>query len=348
MTEPAGIDTSMRSVAVTVPSGDPVAGRSSGLSGVAGMLGMAGMVTCAHRGASARAPENTLAAFAAAADLGADTVELDVRRTRDGHLVALHDATLGRTTDVARVYPERAGDPVHTFSLAELRRLDAGAWFGAAYAGERVPTLTEAMDVLAARGLGLLLEVKEPTRYPGMARQLAAELRDQHPDWLRSAAGRLTVESFDWHFVLDLRAALPRVSVGLLGTPDRRALARYAGHTDQVNPSSGDVTPDYVEEIHQYGMAVNAWTVDDEAELARVVGAGVDGIITNHPDRARAVVRDSAAAGRRSCPGRCGGGCAGHGPGHGGDRLTALSGHGDAGDAGWSGTQRRRADRTGA
>jgi len=254
------------------------------------------VICYAHRGASGHAPENTLAAFARAADLGAHAVELDIRRTLDGHLVVLHDPTLVRTTDVATVYPERATDPVESFTLAELRRLDAGAWHSAGYAGEPVPTLAEAMDLLAERGLGLLLEAKEPARYPGMAGQIAHALRTLQPRWLRmAAAGRLTVESFDWDFVRELRAVLPRVSVGLLGAPGVDALAGLAGFADQINPQHTQLTAEYVESVHQYGMAVNVWTVDEPADLARVLNAGVDGVISNCPDRLAGVVQTTGA-----------------------------------------------------
>jgi glycerophosphoryl diester phosphodiesterase len=243
------------------------------------------VVNYAHRGASGYAPENTLAAFGLAAELGAQAVELDVRRTLDGALVVLHDATLERTTDAAARFPDRAPWAVGSFTLAEVRTLDAGSWFDARFAGERVPTLAEAMDVLADRGLGLLLEAKAPDQYPGMAGQIGHQLRAAYPQWLRAAAaGRLTVESFDWEFVRELRTILPRVSVGLLGAPEPAALPAFAGFVDQINPHHTAVTADYVEQVHQLGMAVNAWTVDDPAEQAAAVAAGVDGVITNRPD----------------------------------------------------------------
>ncbi len=244
------------------------------------------VVSYAHRGASGQAPENTLAAFAHAARLGAQAVELDVRRSLDGHLVVLHDRTLTRTTDVARVYPDRAGHPVELFTLAELRRLDAGSWFDHRFAGERIPTLTEAMDLLAAYDLGLLLEVKTPDAYPGMAGQLAHCLRAAFPRWLRPAtAGRLTVESFQWGFVRQLRDMVPRVPVGLLGAPEVDRLPALAGFVDQINPAEPDTTEEYVARVHQFGMAVNVWTVDEPESLRRVLAVGVDGVISNHPDR---------------------------------------------------------------
>ncbi|BFO20579.1 hypothetical protein SHKM778_69670 [Streptomyces sp. KM77-8] len=122
----------------------------------------------AHRGASAYAPENTLAAVDKAAALGVDWVENDVQRTRDGELVVLHDDSLQRTTDVEEVFPDRAPWKVSDFTAAEIARLDAGSWFDAAYAGARVPTLEQFVHRVEAHGQKLLLEIKNPQLYPGI------------------------------------------------------------------------------------------------------------------------------------------------------------------------------------
>lgn len=252
------------------------------------------VVNYAHRGASGLAPENTMAAFEAAAFHRAQAIELDVRRTGDGHLVVLHDPTPARTTDVAELFPERAEAPVRDFTLAELRRLDAGGWHDPRFAGERIPTFGEAMDLIAERGLRVLLEVKTPGEYPGIAEQLAAELRSSYPGWL---SGQMVVQSFDWEFMRALRSLLPRIQVGLLGAPDVAHLAGYAGFVDHVNPPRSAATAEYVESVHQWGMAVNAWTVDEPEHMASLIANGVDGIITNRPDlltEALAVAPDTA------------------------------------------------------
>lgn len=125
----------------------------------------------AHRGASAYAPEHTLAAYRLALDQGADFVEQDLAATRDGVLICLHDPTLERTTDVEQVFPDRfkeingrrqwfAGD----FTLDEIKRLDAGTWFGPAFAGARVPTFQEAIDLVRGKA-GLFPELKAPELY---------------------------------------------------------------------------------------------------------------------------------------------------------------------------------------
>ncbi|XVQ85108.1 glycerophosphodiester phosphodiesterase family protein [Microbispora siamensis] len=114
-----------------------------------------GPLVVAHRGASAYAPENTVAAFELARHRGADMFELDVQETGDHHLVLMHDTTLGRTTDAEEVFPGRAPWRVGDLTLAEIRKLDAGSCFSRKYAGEAVPTLGEALR--AMRGSGVLL-----------------------------------------------------------------------------------------------------------------------------------------------------------------------------------------------
>ncbi|MFE3449684.1 glycerophosphodiester phosphodiesterase [Nonomuraea sp. NPDC059194] len=232
----------------------------------------------AHRGASAYAPENTLAAFELAEDLNADLFELDVQETRDHELVLMHDTTLARTTDVESVFPGRAPWRVGDFTLAEIRRLDAGSWFDGGFRGERVPTLGEALREMNGSGLGLLLEVKEPHLYPGIEGRVADELR--RTDWW----SRLVVQSFDWGSMRAFHRLMPEVQVGLLGTPPTRDLARLAAFADQINPPYQDLSAAYVRRVHGRGMEVFAWTVDDPDDMRRMISYGVDGIITNKPD----------------------------------------------------------------
>jgi glycerophosphoryl diester phosphodiesterase len=232
-------------------------------------------INVAHRGASAYAPENTVAAFRLAARQGADMFELDVQETSDHRLVLMHDTTLARTTDVERVFPGRAPWRVADFTLAEIRKLDAGSWFGDD--AEPVPTLQEALQAMRGSGLGLLLEIKSPRLYPGIEARVARELR-------RSWSGGLAVQSFDWGSMRRFARTMPEAPIGLLGTPSAGELPALAEFADQINPPHGDVTRDYVESVHDLDMAVLTWTVDDAATMRRMIASGVDGIITNRPD----------------------------------------------------------------
>jgi glycerophosphoryl diester phosphodiesterase len=258
--------------------------------------GDAAPLVIAHRGASAYAPENTLAAVDKAAALGIRWVENDVQQTRDGELVILHDDNLRRTTDVEEVFPDRAPWKVKDFTAAEIARLDAGSWFGPAYAGARVPTLEQLVNRVERRHQKLLLEIKNPELYPGIERQTLKVLSNE--GWLDRShlAGRLIVQSFDPDSVRTVHELKPAVKTGVLGTPSVSDLLDYAGFTDQINPSYGSLSPAYVASVQAFSgphgrpMQVFAWTIDDAAAARRVAAYGVDGIITNRPDVVREAV----------------------------------------------------------
>ncbi|MER7503444.1 glycerophosphodiester phosphodiesterase family protein [Nonomuraea pusilla] len=261
--------------AATVAAGPATAAHSGTVTAVA------------HRGASAYAPENTVAAVELAAAQGADVVEVDVQETRDHQLVLMHDTTLTRTTDVESVHPGLSPWRVADLTLAQIRRLDAGSWFGRQYAGQRVPTLAEVLDVAGDAGVRLLVELKEPRLHPGVEERLAAELR-RDPAWLRD--GRLVVQSFDWASMQTFHRLLPGVPVGLLGRPPTGRLAELAGYADQVNPPYETLSAEYVKLVHQAGPRVFAWTVDSPDAMRRMIAYGVDGVITNRPRVLREVL----------------------------------------------------------
>ncbi|MFE0731845.1 glycerophosphodiester phosphodiesterase [Streptomyces antibioticus] len=250
----------------------------------------------AHRGASAYAPENTLAAVDEAAARGVVWVENDVQRTKDGELVVIHDDSLRRTTDVEEVFPDRAPWKVADFTAAEIARLDAGGWFGPAYADTRVPTLKEYVDRVERNHQKLLLEIKNPALYPGVEAQTLKLLSNE--GWLdpRHLSGRLIVQSFSADSLRTVHDLKPAVRTGLLGTPPVAELPSYAGFADLVNPSHTTLSRSYVDAVHAltgpHGrrMEVFAWTVDDAPAARTVAGYGVDGIISNRPDVVRRAV----------------------------------------------------------
>lgn len=249
----------------------------------------------AHRGASAYAPENTLAAVDEAAELGISWVENDVQRTKDGELVVLHDDNLKRTTDVEQVFPDRAPWKVKDFTAAEIARLDAGSWFSPAYAGARVPTLEQFVDRVELRHQKLLLEIKNPDLYPGIERETLKVL--DNADWLdpHHLANRLIVQSFGADSVRTVHELKPAVKTGFLGTPPTADLSGYATFADQINPSYSSISKGYVASVHTFTgphgrpLEIFTWTVNDADTARLVAGYGVDGIISNNPD----VVRDA-------------------------------------------------------
>ena len=247
----------------------------------------------AHRGASGQAPENTLAAVRRAVELRVDRVEVDVQRTKDGVPVVIHDTTLARTTDVRRVYPRRAPWLVGDFTLAEIQRLDAGGWYSPAFAGERVPTLEEVLQVLDPSGTGLLLEIKSPALHPGLAVDVASVLTSR--GIARGAGAPVTVQSFDHAVVRWHKQLVPDVPVGALGAPLTADLGRLATWADEVNPVHWSVTDRFVEAAHRHGMRCHPWTVNRPVHMRRVLGLGVDGVITDRPGVLRKVLADGDA-----------------------------------------------------
>jgi glycerophosphoryl diester phosphodiesterase len=163
-------------------------------------MGIPHPAVIAHRGASFDAPESTAASYKLARDLGADYLEMDLQRSKDGVLFALHDNNLQRTTDVATKFPERKDSPATEFTLAELKTLDAGSWFNTAYpdrarpsyAGLKILTLDEIIDIAQGSPLhkpGLYIETKEPKQFPGIEHDLKEKLQDR--GWLSPAGSKL-------------------------------------------------------------------------------------------------------------------------------------------------------------
>lgn len=246
----------------------------------------------AHRGASAEAPENTLAAVRRAIARDADLVEIDVQRSKDGALVVMHDTTLARTTDVRRVFPGRAPWLVGDFTSDEIARLDAGGG-SEQYAGERVPTLEQVVDVVRHSRTGLLVELKATALHPGLAADVATALH-RVPGYVDDAVaqGRLVVQSFDHDAMRHHKKLAPSVPVGALGTPTKPELGALATWADYVNPVHWSARPAYVEAVHRHGMRCHVWTVNRPAHMRRALDLGVDGVITNHPGRLRRLVDD--------------------------------------------------------
>ncbi|MFI0740557.1 glycerophosphodiester phosphodiesterase [Streptomyces sp. NPDC021100] len=246
-------------------------------------------LTIGHRGVPVQAPENTLASIDRAARLGVGWVENDVQRTKDGKLVVIHDTTLTRTTDAKKRFPDRAPWKVGDFTLAEIRKLDAGSWFDRRFAGERVPTLDGYLRRVDHNRQKLLLEVKAPELYPGIERQLVAELR--RTGWLdrRHVGGRLVVQSFNAASLRAFHGLRPDVKTGFLGAPKPAELRDYATFADQINPDHTKVNAAWVRSVHgvrgPHGrrLEISAWTVDDPGRAVALAHLGVDAIITNAP-----------------------------------------------------------------
>ncbi|WP_310728332.1 glycerophosphodiester phosphodiesterase family protein [Streptomyces sp. N2A] len=254
-------------------------------SGARAGPGTPAAMVIAHRGASRYAPENTLAAVDAAHRRGLIWVENDVQRTKDGRLVVIHDTTLKRTTDAAKMFPGRAPWRVGDFTAAEIARLDAGSWFGKRFAGERVPTLADYLRRLDRNGQRLLLEIKSPKDYPGIEAQVVRELRSH--GWLDRdhVRSRLVVQSFRVATVKTVHALVPQVRTGILGAPDVRKLVAYARFADQINPRASALSSRWLAAVHRlrgpHGrpLQVYAWDVAENTNARAVRARGIEGVI---------------------------------------------------------------------
>lgn len=197
---PATFSKSALLLGVLLGLGQAQAATEPSPTALATRLGIPHPAVIAHRGASFDAPESTAASYKLARDLGADYLEMDLQRSKDGVLFALHDNNLQRTTDVATKFPERKDSPATEFTIAELKTLDAGSWFNTAYpdrarpsyAGLKILTLDEIIDIAQGNPLhkpGLYIETKEPKQFPGIEHDLKEKLQDR--GWLSPAGSKL-------------------------------------------------------------------------------------------------------------------------------------------------------------
>jgi glycerophosphoryl diester phosphodiesterase len=231
----------------------------------------------AHRGDSAHRPENTLASFVGALEVGATLVELDVQLTGDGHVVVIHDPTLDRTTT-------GRGD-VRRLTLAEVRAVSAGYpdRFGSAYGGERVPTFGEVLALLRDRARALV-EIKTESVTDDAEGGIEARVADE----VRRAgmADEVALISFDHRAVLRLRSLAPEIPRGRLfgrTTPDEvLAHAREAG-CDIVMPHKSQLGDELAERVHAAGLKLATWVIDEPEELKGLARFGLYGVGSNRP-----------------------------------------------------------------
>jgi glycerophosphoryl diester phosphodiesterase len=231
----------------------------------------------AHRGASACAPENTMAAFRRAVELGARFIETDLHLSRDGKIVAIHDDTLERTTNGHGL--------VRDHTVKELRELDAGSWFAPAFAGEYVPSLEEILELAGHADLSLYLEIKGGSGY-GIERALAAALHER-----REAHG-VVVLSFEPRALEQVHQLDRVLMTGLLFEDSKMDVVERAVKIGarQLAPRGDHVTPELVARAHFHGLQVVTWTINEPEQMRALTAAGVDGIMTDYPDRLVAVV----------------------------------------------------------
>jgi glycerophosphoryl diester phosphodiesterase len=270
----------------------------------------------AHRGASGYAPEHTMVAYQLALDQKADFVEPDLAITRDGVLICLHDDSLERTTNVEELFPDRYSREItgrdgakqwlaNDFTLAEIKRLDAGSWFNPKFAGVRVPTFEEMVSLVRGKA-GLYPELKSPPLYTKRGVDMVKVFVDavrkhglDRPESLRTTP--MIIQSFDEASVRRSASELPVIPRVFLTSDDKdvagprlRELARFASG---IAPEKRVIErhPDMVGRAHAAGLTVTSWTfrADDKiafpsvrAEMAHYLYTlGIDALFTNNPDQ---------------------------------------------------------------
>lgn len=240
----------------------------------------------AHRGDSHAAPENTLPAFAKAIDEGADAVELDVRCTRDGHLVVLHDRTLRRTTNVERVLPSLKNKRVNSLSLAQIKRLDAGSWKARKFTGTRVPELSDVLNLVSSDpDARVQVELKVSKAYPNLCRgytraRLIRHVAREFDNAGLLGNGRAAITSFNVKLLTSFQRAQPEVAANALyfaqDVPSASGLKKLAAKgirsvSIQYGANGSVFTATYRSAAARHGIRLTAWTLNDRNKLYRAV-----------------------------------------------------------------------------
>lgn len=235
----------------------------------------------AHRGASAISPENTMIAFKRAIEMGVDAIETDVQMTKDGHLVLIHDEQIDRTTN--------GSGWVKDFTLEQIKRLDAGSWFSSSYGRETIPTLDEFFRLIYPTSLWVNIEIKMGfVFYPGIEEKLIQKIKEYQME------NRVIVSSFNHYSIVLIKEIAPEIETAVLFMEGLYEPWNYARHlgSNFLHPYKEVVYTYFMEGAHQAGMKVQPFTVDDKEEMMSMIKMGVDGIMTNVPDKLLLLLRE--------------------------------------------------------
>ena len=242
----------------------------------------------AHKGASGVAPENTLAAIEEALNMGVDMIAIDVQNTKDEEIIVFHDATLDRTTNGTGL--------VHDYTLEEIRQLDAGSWFNSRFSDQKVPTLKEVLDLVDGR-CKVLIEIKhmDHPHYHDFSEKLIDVIREERNgfDWV-------ILESYENEYLEEAHAYDDRIQTKqlMIGEDSTPLLAFYVesrmhlGRSEKndqmkaLNPHYETMSPRRVFRMHARGFQVYTYTVNERDDMIKQLNMGVDGLITDFPDRA--------------------------------------------------------------
>lgn len=229
----------------------------------------------AHRGFSGKYPENTMRAFAEAVAVGCDGIETDVHMTKDGVLVICHDEIINRTTDGTGYIAE--------YNYNDLCKFDAGIKYGKEFAGEKIPSLDEFFTYIKDKNLLINLELKNNIiNYNHMEERVIEKIYEYNLD------KNIILSSFNHYSMVKIKEIDSKIKTGLLYSASLYNVHEYAKKlkADAVHPFYPSVFDEnIVKEIHEKGISINAWTLNEEAYMKKMMNLGIDGIITNYPDK---------------------------------------------------------------
>ncbi|WP_040852269.1 glycerophosphodiester phosphodiesterase [Planococcus antarcticus] len=251
----------------------------------------------AHRGASGHAPEHTLVSYEISKGMHGDYIEVDLQMTKDGVLIAMHDEKVDRTTD--------GSGYVKDMTLAEIKRLDAGSWFNAAYPekagteyeGLQVPTLEEVIETFG-KGSRYYIETKAPDVYPGMEKELVRVLKKYKLSGQNAQSSKVLIQSFSQESLLTMQSLDPAIPLVQLISYSKPAmisdveLSYIKGYAVGVGMSHTKIDRAYVEQVRNHGLLIHPYTVNERADMERLIDWGVTGMFTNYPDLLEAVLKN--------------------------------------------------------
>ena len=255
------------------------------------------LLNVAHRGASGHAPEHTIAAYELGEEMKGDYIEIDLQMTKDGHLIAMHDETVNRTTNGSGLVKDK--------TLADIKELDAGSWFNERYPeyakeeyeGLQVPTLEEVFERFG-RGADYYIETKSPDVYPGMEEKLLELLEEYKLTGVNGRSSHVIIQSFSQESLLkihEMNSQIPLVQLKSYRTPasitdeEIKSIKEYAVG---VGPNFARIDQAYVEKVRENGLHIHPYTINEKEDMRKALEWGVTGVFTNFPDRFNEVLKE--------------------------------------------------------
>ncbi len=276
---------------VALPGAAGAAGKSNSPTPESKLLNVA------HRGASGHAPEHTIAAYELGEQMKGDYIEIDLQMTKDGHLIAMHDETVNRTTDGTGLVKDK--------TLAEIKELDAGTWFNERYPeyakeeyeGLQVPTLEEVFERFG-RGADYYIETKSPDVYPGMEEKLVELLEEYKLTGVNGPSSHVIIQSFSQESLLKLHEMNPKIPLVQLksyrtpATITDEEIAEIKEYAVGVGPNFAQIDQAYVEKVRESGLHIHPYTINEKEDIRKALEWGVTGVFTNFPDRFNEVLKE--------------------------------------------------------